>query len=322
MLVPLKRAIMRMYRVDSCELRLFRNVNAALILILLSLRGFAAENANTIIDVSDHDVEFLRYRAKADLNFAALREGGIRAIIFRTSIGSGKGRYLKAGFPDTDSSFDKWVEPALKQNLDIGVYHLLRPGEDPNVQADYFVTHLQALCSAHGLDGIPILLMVDAGYSDATKSVPTIEDLVRFNARVRQKTLANLGFYPEKNDAFLQLLRKSASSEVTELRRCWLWLPDFSQIPPRIQSVFWWSGWELHQYSDGTDGWDKWSRGIPMGQYAAARNPFRDPKYSVILPNVYLPLERSIFNGSERDRRRFWHQNAWVPLTGKQSHSE
>jgi hypothetical protein len=226
----------------NCALRSSRSAAAIFIVILLLVRGSAAENANTVIDVSDHEVEFLKFPAKTFLDFSALREGGIRAVIFRTSIGSGRDEYLRAGFPDTDSSFDKWIEPALKQKFDIGAYHLLRPGEEPNAQADYFLAHLRDLCSAHGLIGVPILLMVDAGYSDATKSVPRIEDVVRFIRRVREKTLVDPGFYPEKNDTFLQLLRKSTPYEVADLQRCWLWVPDFSRIPPRLHSFIQYSG--------------------------------------------------------------------------------
>src|ERR1043165_3830059 len=206
------------------RLSILRN---AAFLFLFPLCAFAA---NSVVNLSHYDM------MRPD--FAAMKSEGIIGVIHEAT---------SPPFTRDAKYLDRQMA-ATRAGLLWGAYHYAN-GSDPVRQADHF---LSAVASAwaqvdSAARGPGVLLVLDfeknGHYPGGTMRV---DQAVAFVERIRERT----GVYPGLYSGEYHLRQAMNSSKVTPaqretLRRCWLWVANYSKEPRATAP---WNYWALWQY--------------------------------------------------------------------------
>lgn len=159
---------------------------------------------------------------------------------------------------------------ARSAGLLVGAYHFGNAA-DPAAQYAFF----EATVRASGLGPMPLVLDYESNSTPATSmSLPLAR---AFLAQARTRLGKPIGLY----SGFT--IKEALGAQVdAALGASWLWLPAYGRNPV-VQAS--WSRWTFWQYSDGNVG--------------------PEPRR---IPGLQIPIDRSVFNGSEADLNAFWEE--------------
>lgn len=251
-------------------------------------------------------------------NARELKERGVKAIIARATTGSGENKhYASHRIRDEDLRFAQFVKIADDAGLLIGAYHLLRPNEDPVLQADNFLKKIHEACAAGGINQKNVLIALDAGFSSVpgrvgqTRERVNEEEIVGFIKRIHQRTGVYPIYYPEGGSALPDIRSYSRESQAL-ITQCPLWLPSYTfATPSEHVKISPWSDWTLHQFGGATDGRSirgenprKFYYRIASSEWAIRRN------------NKIVPLEVSRWNPVVKNPNTVWssHSVNWAKI--------
>ncbi len=232
---------------------------------------------------------------------SALRKNGAQALIARSAKG-----------PLLDDKFGDFLKSADREGMMLGAYHFVTMDQTPRAQADSFVRRIRAVARAKGISRRKILLVGDFD----TASTP--DRLVEFILRVEQLTGVTPVVYLENSDGLRARLSAASANQKKVIRRAPYWLALYSPKgtertmsryatlnPDNLMSLYdIWDRWAMWQY-----GGVIWESGR-SGSKHYNTSEWSSPRY---FGDLAMPMERSVFNGSEAGLRAFWdrHSYAW-----------
>lgn len=230
-------------------------------------------------------------------DLTAFRKNGAQALIAR----SAKGSLL-------DDKFGDFLKSADRAGMMLGAYHFVTMDQDPVAQADSFVNRVKVVAHAKGISGKKVLLVGDFD----TKSNPN--RLVKFIARVHQRTGVYPVTYLENSDDLRSSLRNASPQQKSVIRRSPYWLALYGPggteraiaggalTPDKLSELYGiWGGWSMWQYGGVT-----WENGGSRAKHYDTSS-WRSPRY---FGNMSHPLERSVFKGDDGDLRAFWNRHS------------
>ena len=245
--------------------------------------GTSVSRSPLVLNVSGWDPKETQRSGSrfSEHDVSALRKNGGLALIAR----SAKGPLLDEKFGD----FVTMDQPAA-------------------IQADRFVSRVQAIARARGLSGKQILLVGDFD----TKSTP--DRLVDFIQRVHQRT----GIYPvtylENSDGLRVRLSRATSAQKNIIRQSPYWLALYSPggtervmaggglTPDSLKAQYGiWNNWSMWQY-----GGVIWENGRSKAKHYDTP-AWRSPRF---LGDLASPMERNVFKGSTNDLLTFWARHS------------
>lgn len=232
----------------------------------------------------------------SERDVSALRANGARGLIAR----AGKGGKL-------DEKCATFLASADRAGLWPGAYYRLQNHLDAVTQADQFVSRAQALARGRSWKAPALLLCADF---DANSR---LSDILRFADRVESRTGVVPVAYLENSAHLKRLLGRADPASKAKLRRMPYWLALYSHTSgagdgfsapgsPRglVKQYDVWPDWTLWQYG-GVD----WERGRSRPK-VYSHGEHRFPLY---FGNLDRPVERNVFNGSERALAAFWKRH-------------
>ncbi len=251
-----------------------------------------------IINVSAYDPKApLRGgRGYSENDVSALRANGASGLIAR----AGKGGNL-------DAKCASFLAAADRSGLLPGVYYRVQRHVDPVVQADQFVSRVQALARSRPWQAPALLLC-----GDYDGDLP-LASILRFMDRVQSRTGVIPVAYLENSPQLKLQTRAADAATKARLRQAPYWLALYSHesgagpIFPApgtpeglVDQYHLWSHWTLWQYG-GAD----WERGASRPKvYNAGRY-----RFSPYFGNLDRVVERNVFRGSPAALAAFWQQH-------------
>jgi GH25 family lysozyme M1 (1,4-beta-N-acetylmuramidase) len=283
----MKLHVLRVFTILGCLLTGTPTVLGAMPQIINVSAYDPKEKQRSGVSYSEHDV-------------SALRASGASGLIAR----AGKGGNL-------DTKCANFLASADRVGMLPGVYYRLQTHVDAVAQADQFVARAKALARSRAWNADALLL---CGDFDAKSR---LSDILRFMDRVNTRTGVVPVAYLENSTHLKLLLRSADAATKAKLRRMPYWLALYShqsgaspQFPPPgnpdglLRQYNVWPDWTLWQYG-GVD----WERGRSRPK-VYHHGSHRFPLY---FGKLDRPLERNVFNGSQRGLQAFWKRHG-LPL--------
>lgn len=258
----------------------------------------AAADLPQIINVSAYDPKERQREGQrySENDVSALRANGASALIAR----AGKGGVL-------DTKCASFLAATDRAGMLPGVYYRLQTHVDAVVQADQFITRVQALVRSRAWSAPSLLL---CGDFDANSR---LSDILRFADRVEALTGVVPVAYLENSPQLKVLLSNADDASKARLRRMPYWLalyahdsgagplfPAPGNPAGLVNQYRVWPNWTLWQYG-GVD----WAKGASRPR-VYNHGPW---KFSTYFGNMDRPLERNVFNGSMAALQAFWQQH-------------
>jgi GH25 family lysozyme M1 (1,4-beta-N-acetylmuramidase) len=261
--------------------------------------GTSVSRSPVVLNVSGWDPKEAQRSGSrfSEHNLSALRKNGGLALIARSAKG-----------PLLDEKFGSFLKSADREGMMLGAYHFVTMDQPASLQADRFVSRVQAIARARGLSGKQILLVGDFD----TKSTP--DRLVDFIQRVHQRT----GIYPvtylENSDGLRARLSNATPAQKAIIRKTPYWLALYSPggtervmaggalTPDSLKDQYGiWNTWSMWQY-----GGVVWQNGGSQAKHYNT-NAWRSPRF---FGDLAHPMERNVFKGSVNDLRSFWARHS------------
>ena len=261
--------------------------------------GTSVSHSPAILNVSGWDPKECQCNGSrfTEHNVSALRKNGGLALIARSAKG-----------PLLDEKFGDFLKSADREGMMLGAYHFVTMDQPAAVQADRFVSRVQAIARARGLSGKQILLVGDFD----TKSTP--DRLVDFIQRVHQRT----GIYPvtylENSDGLRARLTRATPTQKNIIRQSPYWLALYSPggtervmaggalTPDSLKDQYGiWSTWSMWQY-----GGVVWQNGASQAKHYNTP-AWRSPRY---FGDLSHPMERNVFKGNIDSLYAFWARHS------------
>lgn len=264
--------------------------------------GFGGTNVSrspVVLNVSGWDPKEAQRSGSrfSEHNVSALRKNGGLALIARSAKG-----------PLLDEKFGDFLKSADREGMMLGAYHFVTMDQPAALQADRFVTRVQAIARARGLSGKQILLVGDFD----TKSTP--DRLVDFIQRVHHRT----GIYPvtylENSDGLRARLSNATPAQKAIIRKTPYWLALYSPggtervmaggalTPDSLKDQYGiWSTWSMWQY-----GGVVWQNGASQAKHYNTP-AWKSPRF---FGDLAHPMERNVFKGSVDSLRAFWARHS------------
>lgn len=248
-----------------------------------------------IINVSHYDPKEKQRagRSYSPADQSALKANGANAMIARCA----KGSVL-------DTKCADFLAGADRQGLMLGSYYFLLPGSSPTYHADRFINRLREIKASRGIRADRILLVADID----TNCQPS--EIVAFVSRIKELTGKYPVVYLENGDGIRSRLRNATSAQKSVLRKCPYWLALYSRSHPNLKTPQQvadasgvWSTWCMWQYGG------VWWKNGKSQPYNYRGGSWQTPRY---FGNLDRPVERSGFNGSLEELRKFWYSQSWV----------
>jgi GH25 family lysozyme M1 (1,4-beta-N-acetylmuramidase) len=238
------------------------------------------ERQRSGVSYSEHDV-------------SALRASGASGLIAR----AGKGGNL-------DTKCANFLASADRVGMLPGVYYRLQTHVDAVAQADQFISRARALAGSRAWNAGSLLM---CGDFDAKSR---LSDILRFMERVESRTGVVPVAYLENSTHLKLLLGGADAATKKRLRRMPYWLALYShesgagpQFPAPgdpdglVNQYNVWPDWTMWQYG-GVD-WEG-GRSRPKVYHHGLH------RFTPYFGKLDRPLERNVFNGSQRALETFW----------------
>ena len=261
--------------------------------------GTSVSQSPTVLNVSGWDPKEAQRSGSrfSEHNVSALRKNGGLALIARSAKG-----------PLLDEKFGDFLKSADREGMMLGAYHFVTMDQPAALQADRFVSRVQAMARARGLSGKQILLVGDFD----TKSTP--DRLVDFIQRVHQRT----GIYPvtylENSDGLRTRLSRATPAQKNIIRKTPYWLALYSPggtervmaggalTPDLLKDQYGiWNTWSMWQY-----GGVVWQNGASQAKHYNTP-AWKSPRF---FGDLAHPMERNVFKGSVDSLRAFWARHS------------
>ena len=169
-----------------------------------------------------------------------------------------------------DPMFVPHLTAARSAGLLIGAYHF---GNAADAAAQY--AFFEATVRASGLGPMPLVLDYESNSTPQTSM--SLQQAKAFLQQAQAKVGKPIGLY----SGFT--VKDALGPKVdAQLAASWLWLPAYGRNPVAQAS---WARWTFWQYSDGNVG--------------------PEPRR---IPGFQIPIDRSVFNGSEAELNAFWQE--------------
>lgn len=270
----------------------------ALLFAVCAAPALHAGSRPQIINVSAYDP---KERQRAGVGFSendvsALQASGARGLIAR----AGKGGKL-------DEKCARFLASADRAGMLPGIYYRLQNHVDATAQADQFAARARALAASRSWKAPALLLCADF---DANSR---LSDILRFADRVESRTGVVPVAYLENSTHLKRLLGSADADTQARLRRMPYWAalyshtsgagPDYPapRTPEGLARQYGvWPDWTLWQY-----GGVEWERGRSRAKVYS----HGDNRFPLYFGNLDRPLERNVFNGSERALAAFWKRH-------------
>lgn len=251
-----------------------------------------------IINVSAYDPKERQRKGRSfsENDVSALRENGARGLIAR----AGKGGVL-------DTKCAAFLSATDRVGMLPGIYYRLQTHVDAVRQADQFIARAVALAQSRRWAAPALLLCADF---DAKSR---LSDITRFLDRVESRTGVLPVIYLENSTHLKQLLSTADERTKAKLRRSPYWAalyshdkgasPDYpapGTAQGLAQQYNLWPTWTLWQY-----GGVEWEGGRSRAK-VYSHGAYRYPTY---FGDMDRPMERNVFNGSERELAAFWQRH-------------
>ena len=262
--------------------------------------GTSVSDSPAVLNVSGWDPKEVQRGGDrfSQHDVSAMRRNGARALIARSAKG-----------PVLDEKFGDFMKSADRAGLMLGAYHFVTMDQDPAAQADSFVNRVRAVARAKGISRKKVLLVGDFD----TNSTP--DRLVKFIARVYQRTGVYPVTYLENSDGLRERMRNASPQQKSVIRRSPYWLALYGPggtertmsgsgalTPDSLSELYGtWGGWTMWQY-----GGVVWENGASRSKHYDT-GAWRSPRY---FGNMAHPMERSVFKGSDSELQAFWERHS------------
>lgn len=262
--------------------------------------GTSVRSSPLIANVSGWDPKEVQRQGDrySQNDVSALRKNGAQALIARSAKG-----------PLLDDKFGDFLKAADRQGMLLGAYHYVTMDQRPSAQAESFVRRVRSIARQKGISQRQILLVGDFD----TRSTP--DRLVEFIVRVEQLTGVTPVVYLENSDALRARLNNASASQKRTIRRAPYWLALYSQkgtertmsrfptlTPDNLMELYGiWDRWAMWQY-----GGVIWQNGRSSSKHYNSSSWSSPPYFG----SLAMPMERSVFNGSQAELRNFWRRHS------------